>query len=183
MLPFTWNSFDAQVESATVFLNWEIGDAPSDLDHFLVQRSDDFVHWETLEEVKKDKGIAVPGTLAYKTTDLPEKEGRFYYRLRKVGKDGSHSYSETREIEVSALHPIDIYPNPVVAGTSSQVRYTGASTRPLSASIHTTEGRLVRSWTLEGRSGEVDTRDLAPGLYLIKLSNGVEKWWNKMVVE
>lgn len=183
VLPFTWNSFDAEVESSTVFLNWEIGDETSDLNHFLVQRSDDFVHWETLEEIKKEAGIVLPTAIAYQTTDLPENEGRYYYRLRKVSKDGSHSYSETREIEVSALHPIHIFPNPVVSGSTPQIRYTGPSTRPLSASIHTTEGRLVRAWSLDGRSGEIPAQDLAPGLYLIKLSNGVEKWWNKMIVE
>jgi hypothetical protein len=183
ILPFTWNNFDAQVESATVFLDWEIDDSPSDLDHFLVQRSDDFTHWETLEKVGKDLGVGVSGAIAYKTTDQPEKEGRYYYRLRKVGKDGSHLYSETREVELSALHPIHVFPNPIVAGSMAQVRYTGSSTRPLSASIHTTEGRLVRAWNIDGRSGEINTRDLAPGLYLIKLSNGVEKWWNKLVIE
>ncbi|MEM1000356.1 MAG: T9SS type A sorting domain-containing protein [Bacteroidota bacterium] len=180
---FAWNAFSARVEDATVFLDWEIGTNPSDLDHFLVQRSSDNVHWGAIENVPRDAGIEQAGSLTYATTDLPQEEGRYLYRLRKVGQDGTHAYSETREVSVSLLHPIQIFPNPVARNGRVQVRYTGTSTAPLSASLHTAEGRLVRNWDMSGVSGTLDTRGLAPGMYLVQLHNGVEKWWNKLVIE
>lgn len=183
VLPFSWNDFQAQVEGETVLLNWEVVDGPSDLDHFLVQRSEDMTHWTELEKVAKTKGIVVGDALAYQSRDLPETSGRYYYRIRKVGQDGTHAYSAAREVAVDALRPIRIFPNPVSAQASAELQYTGFSSQPLTVTLHSVAGSLVRSYQVDGRTGRLDMGALAPGMYLVKVTNGIEKWWSKLVVE
>ena len=184
VLPMAWSRFLAEVEGETVFLSWEVRDVPGDLSHFLVQRSEDMAHWATVKRVDLDAGVSLSGdALAYNATDLPEVSGRFYYRIRKVNLNGSHAYSEAREVEVSALHPIRIFPNPVAAPGSINLHYTGLSTQPLRATLHTVEGKLVRDFVLEGRKSRLELGDLSPGMYLVKVTDGLEKWWSKLVVE
>ncbi|HEU5053338.1 MAG TPA: T9SS type A sorting domain-containing protein [Hanamia sp.] len=96
------------IDNKKTVLNWITGREINN-DHFEIQRSSsntDFVKIATI----KDRGTS-SGDFNYSFTDNSPQDGKNYYRLKLVGKNGNVSYSSIVLVKFN-FRKILIYPNP-----------------------------------------------------------------------
>jgi hypothetical protein len=101
-----------------------------------------------------------------------------YYRLKMVDLDGRFEYSPVRVINVGAQSEtvsILAYPNPV----TDNLRITLPSTwqnNKITIDIVNTNGQVMKRITNNraSQTETLDVRDLAVGLYMVRVSNGSE---------
>lgn len=79
-------------------------------DYFVVQRSDDGIHFEDMATV--DGAGNSMEQLSYREFDLNPNEGITYYRLKQVDFDGWSDYSDIIAVNANIASSIQIYPNP-----------------------------------------------------------------------
>ncbi|MFY0672677.1 MAG: T9SS type A sorting domain-containing protein [Bacteroidia bacterium] len=113
-LPVEFTYFDAKSMGDKIELTWGTATETNN-DFFEVQRSQDGVNWDALEEVN-GAGTTLEAQ-DYTTYDYYPLDGLTYYRLRQVDFDGTQDYSEVRKIESSSANANEllitsIYPNP-----------------------------------------------------------------------
>lgn len=69
---------------------------------------------------------------------------------------------------------LNIFPNPAASGEEMLLNYTVAPGRPVSVQVLDLLGRLVRNFASENdQTMSLDTRALASGTYIVRLSDGV----------
>lgn len=110
-LPIELINFDASLENAQIALMWQTGSERNN-DFFTVERSEDGVNWEEIDQVK---GAGSSSTvLNYKTFDDNPLSGVSYYRLKQTDYDGMFTYSEVESVNIirSKNSKVLIYPNP-----------------------------------------------------------------------
>ena len=166
-LPVTLTSFTAQKESTTTFLNWSTT-SETNSDRFEVQRSQNGKNWEKIGTVASNgESTALRN---YSFTDPKPVTGENLYRLRMVDKDETFAYSRIRSITFGEVSDLSVYPNP-----SSDFINIRDYADVKEISILDLKGNTVyQSDTLQ--TGEVDVRDLLPGIYSVQISriNGVQ---------
>jgi hypothetical protein len=101
-------SFSAAIrESNKVWLQWDV-DSLIDGDYFIVERSPDGTHYETIGALLSDNG-----KMHYELTDQAPPNGSDFYRIRYTGQTGRTLYSKTMELKLSGEVDFKFYPNPV----------------------------------------------------------------------
>src|ERR1700754_1837882 len=69
-------------EPNKVYLQWDV-DSAEDGDYFIVERSTDGTHYETISALRKAAGIA-----HYESTDMAPPNGIDFYRIKYSGQKG-----------------------------------------------------------------------------------------------
>ena len=115
---------------------------------------------------------AVTGIYDYSAIDPSPYPGKSFYRLKIFEKDGSVSYSPTRQVEF-AIQGFSIYPNPA----KNKIIITGELPEILKLKLMDLSGRLVWSGVNEkpGSFIEIDLPRLNPGVYIIRLNETIKK--------
>jgi hypothetical protein len=90
-----------------VSLEWDT-DSIGDGDYFVIERSPDEMHYETIGVVK-----ATPGTRHYSMIDGAAPNGSDFYRIKYTVQTGAAVYSKTRQLSLSGAVDFKFYPNPV----------------------------------------------------------------------
>lgn len=94
-------------ESNKVWLQWDV-DSIVDGDYFIVERSPDGLHFETIGALLSDNGKT-----HYELMDQAPPNGSDYYRIRCTGQTGRTLCSKTMELKLSGEVDFKFYPNPV----------------------------------------------------------------------
>jgi hypothetical protein len=161
-LPVNLISFEAIKQTKKVLLQW-VTDNEQNADKFIVERSADGVHFITIGIVSAFNSSTKNN---YDFTDLQPLSGLNFYRLKMMDKDGIFRMSPVRKINFdSDGEDITVYPNPVV-GNKLFISSSGITNR---AVIFDAAGKLIRSYTLNGRSNTLDLNGIAKGTYQIKI--------------
>ena len=101
-------SFTATPKEANrVALEWDT-DSTEDGNYFVIERSPDEIHFETIGVVR-----ATSGTLHYETTDGAAPNGSDFYRIKYTARTGAPVYSKTMQLSLSGAVDFKFYPNPV----------------------------------------------------------------------
>jgi hypothetical protein len=99
-------------ESNRVLLTWDIDSAihvdSAGADYFVIERSPDETHYETIGVVR----IAA-GTDHYEVTDGAAPNGSDFYRIKYTARTGAPVYSKTMQLSLSGVVDFKFYPNPV----------------------------------------------------------------------
>ncbi|HTR30336.1 MAG TPA: T9SS type A sorting domain-containing protein [Puia sp.] len=102
----------ASNESNRVLLKWDIDPSanvdPSAAGYFVIERSPDETHYETIGVVR----IAA-GTDHYEVTDGAAPNGSDFYRVKYAARTGAMVYSKTMQLSLSGTVDFKFYPNPV----------------------------------------------------------------------
>ena len=111
-LPVELTYFKAQIsESQNVALTWETA-SEINSDYFLVEKSRDAVHYQTLTKVS-----AAGKSFSKKTYQIVDENpwfGTTYYRLQQIDKDGEVQVFRPQSIVISDEKiPFGVFPNPV----------------------------------------------------------------------
>ena len=93
--------------SNRVLLDWDT-DSAVEGDYFIIERSLDETHYETIGVVR-----VTAGTEHYEVTDAAAPNGSDFYRIRYTARTGAPVYSKTRQLSLSGAVDFKFYPNPV----------------------------------------------------------------------
>lgn len=88
-------------------LQWDV-DSAEDGDYFVVERSIDANHYETIGALRK-----MAGNDHYELLDSGPPNGTNFYRIKYTGQGGQHFYSRAVQLSLSGDVDFKFYPNPV----------------------------------------------------------------------
>jgi type IX secretion system substrate protein len=160
-------------------LNWTT-DVEENVSHFVIEKSLNGREFTEAGVLFTEGNSTLRREYGFKDDLKAITGGLVYYRLRIVDLDGKYDYSATRIIKMDAENAgaksITVYPNPVV----SELRITMAGTwqdKAVSIQLLNANGQSVKqiSNTIAGQTATINVSDLAPGLYLVQVSDGREK--------
>lgn len=153
-------SFSAVVrESNRVWLQWD-ADSIIDGDYFIVERSPDGIHYETIGALLSDQGKT-----HYELTDQAPPNGSDYYRIRYTGQDGHPRYSKAMELKVSGEVDFKFYPNPV------DKLFIVRSEHAVDIQILDPSGTVLLSKRLQSGLQVVNAAALERGVYILRVTD------------
>ena len=171
-LPITLvpGSFKAAIQNNTVLLSWATATEISNKG-FNIQHSTDGVTWSAIGTVNSQAANGNSATaLQYHFTDNHPANGNNYYRLAQTDLDGTKTvFSQTININFANNIALQVYPNPVTRGASINI---GGLTAGAKVAVYNTKGNLVQSFTAASSAQQINTSNLAAGVYFVKVSGG-----------
>lgn len=147
-------------KSNTVILNWQVTQLPLKESYFIIERSTDEVHFETIATLK-----ATITLLQYTYTDESPIAGNSSYRIRFIHQDTFKQESLPKTVFISGA-PVGykFYPNPVGNMLLVNIEY------PAQIQILDAAGLIKISTGLNKGINAIDCSNLPKGNYLLKLA-------------
>lgn len=178
VFPVTWGEFTAEKVGSTGLLKWTTL-TEINANHFDIERSNDGINYMVIGNVKAKGNSSQANDYTY--TDAKPMEGVNYYRLREVDNDGKYSYSEVKSLTFgSGDNMIKIAPNPATDKVNITVP---GNNKTLTISIVNSQGRKVKSFTMNGEFIQKSISDLASGVYYIRINGDGISINHKLVVQ
>ncbi len=180
-LPVSLLSFTGSLQGNQTNLFWQTA-SEINFSRFEVERSADAVSFKKIGD--KLSNANTSGS-AYSLTDAQPLQGRNYYRLRIIDKDGSSSYSAVVLVILNKdKFSVLIGPNPGKGKFSIQLfNWNSASG---SVRIADMNGRIVYRKESIGRNVStlpIDMQSLAKGMYMVTIEGDGQKIVQKVVVQ
>jgi hypothetical protein len=156
VLPSALHGWNAIQAGRQVNLEWMYDDGSS-IRYFDVERSTDGIVFSTLARQYGSNARQ------YTAEDLEPADGKNYYRLKLVYRNGHTSYSDLVVIRWQEPSPFRIFPNP-----ASTVLMIAPGVRQYNLRIYSMEGRVkVNHMNTRGLQ-TIDISQWAKGIYLVK---------------
>jgi hypothetical protein len=168
-LPVELVYFRAKANGSLVDLTWRTASETNN-DFFTVERSTDASEWTILTTIP-GKGNSTTRT-DYAVVDDNPFSGINYYRLKQTDFDGTFSYSDVVSVAVELNDNIQVYPNP------ARESFTVKASFELHAAQVRLYDQLGKQAAITTQTGEnqrqlvIDSSTLAPGLYILQVTNG-----------
>jgi uncharacterized repeat protein (TIGR01451 family) len=167
--PVTLIDFKGKLQNSDAFLNWSTA-SEKDNAGFIVQRSADGVHFDSIGYVHGNGNSAV--LLNYAYTDKNLKPGITYYQLVQEDIDRTKEKTNIISINVEA-NSIQLYPNPYTNYTT--LRVNSSLNGKISLKVLSVTGILVFSADNYFTNEDINLGgDLADGVYILQMSDGSE---------
>lgn len=169
ILPVELLTFEAEAQSDHVAITW-LTQTERNSSYFEVERSRDGEHFAPIGSVEA-AGVSL-SRIDYSLLDQDPLEGRAYYRLRQVDRDGTFSFSNVVTVQYqSTIARLMIHPNP--AEESIMVAFDGSELGALEVEILDGAGRRVRLARVQLQGGisslPLNVMDLDSGSYLVQI--------------
>jgi Secretion system C-terminal sorting domain len=172
-IPVEMTSFDANAKGNTNVLNWKTA-TEINVSHFDIERSTDGIgNWTKIGQSK-----AAGNSVALNAYNFVDEKpfAVSYYRLKTNDLDGKLSYSKIVSVKQNiGKGTFKIFPQPV--GDIATIQLESATSATTTISVLDASGRLVLSKNAQITEGSnslnISTQNLASGLYLIRLDNGL----------
>jgi hypothetical protein len=165
-LPLKLLSFTTKLQQNHILLNWQTTNEIN-VSHINIQRSLNGKDFTAIGKVN-----AACCEYSFVDAQLSTVDGKLYYKLEIVDKDGGKKYSEIRNVELGIRNKgISIYPNP----TTSIVTIQCTNAKELL--IIDCLGKTFYQSTVKGELSTVNCKQLTKGIYLVKaiMNNGEVK--------
>jgi len=158
IVPVELTSFSANVLGGSVVLNWTTATEVNN-QGFEIQRSEDGISFNNIAFVPGFGTTTEPKSYSY--NDQSVSSGTYYYRLKQIDFDGSFTYSNVAEVEVSLPAVFSLeqnYPNPFNPSTSIQFSL------PVDAQV------IIGVYNLVGEKvAEVANKEFSAGTHKVNL--------------
>ncbi|MCS7077947.1 MAG: M43 family zinc metalloprotease [Bacteroidia bacterium] len=129
---------------------------------FILERSTNRVHFERIYGVES-------GQKQYIYTDNELKEDRYFYRIKRVYKDGNYEYSNIVEIYHQIDEKISIYPNP--SQETLWICYKTKEQKEVTLCFYSMTGQVVKNLSKTLFPGiqewSINISDLPAGVYML----------------
>ena len=178
-------SFSSTISDSKVNLAWKTATEVNN-SGFEIERKLESTNWMKIGFVK-GQGSTTEST-SYSFVDSPNKNGKISYRLKQVDFDGSYTYSEAIEVDLSI--PIEFalaqnYPNPFNPVTT--INYSLAARSKVDLKVYSILGKQVINLVNQMQDAgnytvEFDASKLASGVYFYELNAGQFSAKKKMVL-
>jgi hypothetical protein len=174
MLPTKLNYFKGAAAQQQVNLTWQTV-TEQQMDRFVIESSYDGQSFFTLDSVKAAGYSNTAKNYSY--TQRNPRNGKIYYRLKQVDKNGSYEYSSTILVNSmnDAYTALSVYPNPAIS--TLMIRHQLATGQE-QCSIRNMQGVVMAQKTLAAGTlqSSFDVQHLPTGTYLVVVSNGKEQY-------
>lgn len=144
-LPVVLKSFDAKLNNSTVLVTWETA-AEYHIDRFEVQKSTNGNDFISIGSVAANN---LPSM--YSLVDPTVPNGRSYYRLLTIDKDGSREYSKV--VSVGGKNGVEIISIYAVVGSSAEVVISSSTGSTIPFTISDVTGREIEKGRLNTTKG------------------------------
>lgn len=163
-------------------LDWQIEtDQDLELSSLQIQRRTSDTQWQTLHQI--ETGTA-GSTQSYSYHPIQLKP--YEYRLIMRDQAGSYHHSNTAELNAAptSLELLSLFPNP--ATDLIQIDFIVPHDRPLKLNLIDGLGRVAYTHQLSGFRGRqshvIDTDEIAAGVYLLNLTDGLDNQTRRVVI-
>ena len=163
ILPITLSSFSATKSGKSVMLNWATA-SESNFDYFGIERSTNGTNFTTIGKVTGAGNSNL--TKQYSFADAGYSNGKNYYRLKLVNKDGSFNYSQTQWVDMSLIASIKLHPNPVKDILTIEGLDANQSTL---VSIINNEGKEMQHIVIKETAHNFTVAQLPAGNYYVRI--------------
>lgn len=184
VLPVTIASFSGQKQAAYNSLTWT-SSQEINTDYFKIERAIDGQTFSAIGTI-----IAVGNTnvqISYQFVDNSPIEGKNYYRLKMVDKDGQTAYSHIIQINrtENSTSTVVVYPNPTKDNITLQIQST--SQQKMHIDIINGNGKVVKALVINAVNGlnqqTVNVSSLQHGLYVVKIVSNNQTTISKFIKE
>ena len=191
VVPVEWVEFTCENLERFNQLDWQVA-SQIDVSHYEIERSvGDITSFTTIGKILSYGSSAEIVSYDYQDYDI-ERSGEYYYRIKQIDLDGNFSYSEVIVIEIESKvitsPKVNIYPNPLVDDFSLEVE-TYTDGLAIGFAIFDVDGALVqkqKSLAENLPTGKhifmLNARDLAPGIYTMRVTSGLSVTNKKLIV-
>jgi type IX secretion system substrate protein len=142
-----------------VSLQWD-NDSSVTGDYFIVERSQDGQHYETIGAL-----AATGGKDHYELTDQAPPNGLNIYRVRYTSEDGHNLYSKTMSLSLSGDVDFKFYPNPV------DKVFIVRTSHPIDLEILDPSGVVRISKRLQPGLQVINATSLEHGVYVLRVTD------------
>ncbi|MGB1216708.1 MAG: ELWxxDGT repeat protein, partial [Saprospiraceae bacterium] len=174
-LPVELTYFQAEKKGQTSLLTWETASEENNRG-FHIERSQNGFDFETIGWVD-GKGTTTEVQNYYFIDEKPM-TGINYYRLIQEDFDGATSPSDVRKVEFGTKTSVSLFPNPVRTGHGISLQIITEKEGTTDIHIIDVAGKQISSTSLELEAGmnntTLETRNLAEGIYFLRLMNNGE---------
>jgi len=179
LLPVTLNSFTGVTNNKQAQLVWETT-SETNSDAFIIEKSTDGNSFSTIENIAATNNSA--GN-RYTYTDKNAVNGKNYYRLKMLDKDGHFEYSKTIVVKISSetADGISVYPNP--AKDYIIINHPYAGNNEQLQLINLQGNRAMQQKIMAGSfQTRVNLSSLPKGMYEMVWTNGAILSCSRLVV-
>ncbi|KAA5534669.1 T9SS type A sorting domain-containing protein [Taibaiella lutea] len=164
-LPIVWKNVSATLNrQKQAVINWTV--VEKETAGYRVEKSMDGNKFENLAAINS-KGT---GNNAYSYTEPAALNGKAWYRIVQLSKEGKEDYSKIMELQNSSIYGrISIYPNPATQVLTVETETTAAYT------IYDLQGKVVLKGNLQSGKNTLNISGLAKGFYTIKIGDYNQK--------
>lgn len=181
-LPLKLLSFTSATKTNQIELYWQT-DTELNVSRFSIEHSNDGL---TFDDIGKKNSLNLYNSInKYNFQDHNPSQGVNYYRLKIVDIDGKFVYSKILQVEYNSsfsLIPLIVFPNP--ANKYIIVKHPESSSKS-ELRIIDLKGSIIKIQSINKSitQTEVDTKDLAPGIYQIQWLGNKEMMTKKFIVK
>jgi len=155
-------------------------------DYFTIEKSNDGITFTKLIDVK-----GADNTNTYKNytaTDRQPYSGISYYRLKQTDYNNNSKYFNVVSVNYNVLQTITIYPNPLEGTACLHVEISGYQNQEVVIVLKDMQGREFLSKVLSVTENNqvfiiYETKDLAPGTYIISASSFDKIYNYKFIIQ
>ena len=142
-----------------VYIEWS-ADSAMDGDYFIVERSLDEIHYQTIGVQQATQGVG-----HYDMTDGTAPNGWDYYRIRYTSRTGASVYSKPMPLSLSGTVDFKFYPNPVDKLFIVRTEHT------IDLQVIDAAGAVRLSKRLQPGIQVVDISFLEKGVYILRVTD------------
>lgn len=172
-LPVELSRFDSRLIRKQAHLSWAT-ESETDNDYFAVERSADGRQYTEIGRVSGAGTTREPQTYGF--VDAHPQKGLNYYRLRQVDLDSRQNFSPVRVVSLDEWLDVRLFPSPAAAWL--ELNWSEPVESVITWQILDPAGRQIESGLLPeaGTRSTLALQHLAPGSYLLRLSDGQRSW-------
>ena len=176
-LPVQIVYFGGKLNGAVVQLEWQV-ENEINFNLYEIEKSVNGVSFKKMGEVKGNNS----SRYSYSDNVDANRGQRVYYRLKKIDRDGSYSFSEVFSIHIPTNNRFSVYPNP--ASTYMQLQLNGNIAGDVTIRITDAMGKMVQQHNMKATAGNIrlSTDQLQNGTYLVIMYHNGEQFFQKVVV-
>ena len=168
-LPVEIIDFSAKFNNDIIEIEW-VTASETNNDRFEIESSIDGYDFEIIGSVKGHGNSNV--ILSYTFTDLMPQSGVNYYRLKQVDFDGTITYSEIIQVGLDKKHEVKVYPNPVISGENLTIECDNTNEKLIE--IYDISGKLLQRVSTTDNTYQLNTSELKPGLFILRIISNNE---------
>jgi len=185
-LPVELSFFNAKPQGDWVKLNWQT-ESESGNAGFEIQRSNDGKTFKSIAWVDGHGDSDV--VIDYYYDDKALRDGQtYYYRLKQIDYDGQFEFSDMVVVILDSKHTQvgEVFPNPVDQGQFT-LEIAAKTSLDWTISLYDISGRLHHQEVRQVAEGfnrmDFTFPDLKKGSFFLKLENGTERIYRKLILK
>ncbi|MBK8710885.1 MAG: choice-of-anchor D domain-containing protein [Niastella sp.] len=172
VIPLQLLQFKAERQGANAILSWQTTNEVNTAG-FTIQHSIDGITFTNIGSVA---AANTSGINIYHFTHIGIHEKLNYYRLKMIDNNGRFTYSDIQLVKIDLSVPMQIFPNPA----TQFINITGLNANGI-IEILTLEGKIINRIKTTTGPMNINIRNLAAGVYIIRYQNNNEVQIQKII--